>query len=148
MTTAVSSNTEVIHRMYDAFNARDLDKLRNEVYATNIEWHMPGQHPLSGVHVGIDEVMAFNDALATAGISVDNVHVGELDDGTVVEKHIGHGRSGGIEYDFPTCTSYRVENGKIVEVRVHTNDPHAVNEFMWSKYRLRSLPGRLSDDQA
>lgn len=148
MTTAISSNTEVVHRMYAAFNSRDLDTLRNEIYAPDIKWYMPGQHPLSGCHEGIDEVMAFNAALAKAGISVDNVHVGELDDGTVVEKHTGHGHSHGVDYVFPTCTSYRVQNGKIVEVRVHANDPHAVNEYMWSQYRLRPLPDRLADGQA
>jgi ketosteroid isomerase-like protein len=134
--------------MYDAFNAGDLDKLRNEIYAPNITWTMPGQHPLSGRHTGIDEVMAFNTALSKAGIQVDNVHVGELDDGTVVEHHMGHGHAKGVDYLFPTCTSYRVEDGKIVEVQVHAGDPHAVNEFMWSAYDLPPLPDRLVAGEA
>ncbi|MEU0600957.1 nuclear transport factor 2 family protein [Streptomyces sp. NPDC006393] len=145
--TTVTSNTEVVQRMYAAFHARDLDQLRNEIYAPDITWNMPGQHPLSGLHRGIDAVMAFNAALAKAGIRVDNLHVGELDDGTVVERHLGHGVSGGVEYLFPTCTSYRVVDGKIAEVRVHAGDPHAVNEFMWSQYRLKELPDRLSEGQ-
>jgi ketosteroid isomerase-like protein len=147
MATAVASNTEVIKRMYAAFHAGDMDKLRNEVYAPDITWYMPGQHPLSGLHDGIDQVMAFNAALANAGITVDNLHVGELDDGTVVEKHLGHGHADGVDYLFPTCTSYRVENDRIVEVRVHAGDPHAVNEYMWSRYRLKALPERLADGQ-
>ncbi|PRX97086.1 nuclear transport factor 2 family protein [Allonocardiopsis opalescens] len=147
MTTVVSSNIDVVRRMYAAFHARDLDQLRNDVFANDIVWYMPGQHPLSGRHDGIDAVMAFNAALAKAGIVVDNIHLGELDDGTVVEKHTGHGHSQGVDYIFPTCTSYRVQDGKIVEVRVHTNDPHAVNEYMWAQYQLRSLPDRLADGQ-
>src|SRR5262245_27470231 len=128
MTTATSSNTTVVQRMYAAFHARDMSQLRDEVFAPDIKWYMPGQHLLSGLHEGNDEVMAFNAILAKAGIVVDNIHLGELDDGTVVEKHMGHGSSQGIDYEFPTCTSYRVQDGGIKEVRVHTNDPHAVNE--------------------
>jgi hypothetical protein len=147
MAVTVASNTEVVQGMYAAFHARDLDRLRNEVYAPDITWLMPGQHPLSGLHVGIDAVMAFNAALANAGIVVDHLHLGELDDGTVVEQHLGHGHSQGVDYLFPTCTSYRVVDGRIAEVRVHAGDPHAVNEYMWSQYQLKELPGRLAEGQ-
>jgi ketosteroid isomerase-like protein len=147
MTQVLSSNIDTVQRMYAAFHARDLERLRTEVFAPDIKWYMPGQHPLSGLHDGIDAVMAFNAALARAGIVVDNIHLGELDDGTVVEKHIGHGHSQGVDYNFPTCTSYRVRDGRIVEVRVHTNDPHAVNEYMWAQYQLKALPDRLADGQ-
>jgi ketosteroid isomerase-like protein len=147
MTAVVTSNTEIIQRMYAAFHAGDLDLLRNELFAPDIQWYMPGQHPLSGRHDGIDAVMAFLAALSRAGIVVDNLHVGELDNGIVVEKHIGHGHHEGTEFLFPTCTSYQVENGKVVEVRVHSNDPHAVNEYMWAHYQLKPLPDRLAAGQ-
>jgi ketosteroid isomerase-like protein len=147
MTTQTLTNTQIVRRMYDVFHAQDMERLRNEVFASDITWSMPGQHPLSGVHVGIDAVMAFLSALSKAGIVVDNLHLGELDDGIVVEQHMGHGQSQGVEYLFPTCTSYRIRDGKIAEVRVHSNDPAAVNAFMWTQYELKPLPDRLAEGQ-
>jgi ketosteroid isomerase-like protein len=147
MTALATSNTEIIQRMYDAFHTGDLDLLRNELFAPDIRWYMPGRHPLSGMHEGIDAVTAFLAALSKAGIVVDDIHVGELDNGIVVEKHIGHGHSHGVDYAFPTCTSYQVEDGRVVEVRVHSNDPHAVNEYMWAQYELKPLPDRLAEGQ-
>jgi ketosteroid isomerase-like protein len=148
MTTVISPNIETIQKMYDAFNVGDLETLRRDLFATDIRWTMAGNHPLSGLHEGIDAVMAFLSALSKAGIVVDNVHVGELDNGIVVEKHIGHGSVNGKDYLFPTCTSYELRDGRVAEVNVHANQPGAVNEYMWAKFTLKPLPDRLVDGQA
>jgi ketosteroid isomerase-like protein len=142
------TNISIIQSMYAAFMAGDLDRLRNEIFHPQIKWFMPGHHPLSGLHDGVDQVMAFNTALSKGGITVDNVHLGELDDGSVVERHTGHGAAAGETFLFPTCTSYRIQDGKIFEVRVHTNDPQAVDRYMWLAYPLKPLPDRLVEGTA
>ncbi|MFI5531471.1 nuclear transport factor 2 family protein [Kitasatospora sp. NPDC051853] len=138
------SNTDIVLKMYEYFGTGDMDKIKNELFHEEIVWNMPGHHPLSGSMKGADEVIAFFADLFQAGISVDNVHFGELDNGTVVEKHSGHGESEGVQYLFPTCTTYGIEDGKIREVQVHTADQHGVDRYMWSRFQLKGIAARLA----
>jgi len=129
--------------MYDLFSKGDMETIKRELFHPDMTWNMPGHHPLSGKMEGVDAVIAFFTALFQAGIRVDNVHFGELDDGTVVEKHMGHGTVDGQEYLFPTCTTYGIKDGKIYEVQVHTADQHSVDRYMWAKFKLKGIPARL-----
>jgi uncharacterized protein len=137
------ANTDLVLKMYDYFGKGDMDAIKREVFHPEMSWKMPGHHPLSGHMQGVDAVIAFFGALFQAGITVDNVHFGELDDGTVVEKHTGHGEVNGEKYLFPTCTSYGIKDGKIYDVQVHTADQHGVDRYMWAQFRLKPIPARL-----
>ncbi len=139
------ANTSLVLKMYECFSKGDMDTIKRDLFQPDIVWRMPGHHPLSGEMKGADSVIAFFGALFKAGITVDNIHFGELDNGTVVEKHTGHGESGGAKYVFPTCTSYGIRDGKIAEVQVHTADQHGVDRYMWSQFNLKSVPARLQD---
>jgi ketosteroid isomerase-like protein len=138
-------NTQLVFRMYDCFNKGDMATIKNEIFHPNMTWTMPGHHPLSDRREGVDAVIAFFGALFKAGIQVDNVHFGVLDDGTVVEKHMGHGKIGDEEFAFPTCTTYGIKDGKIFEVNVHTGDQHTVDRYMWSVFELKGIPERLAE---
>lgn len=140
------TNTDLVLKMYEHFGNGAMDRIRSEVFHPEITWNMPGHHPLSGTMKGADEVIAFFSDLFKAGINVDNVHFGELDDGTVVEKHHGHGEADGTRYLFPTCTSYGIEDGRIREVQVHTADQHGVDRYMWARFALKSVSDRLVDN--
>lgn len=137
-------NTDLIFRMYDYFAKGDMDGIRTDLFHPEIVWHMPGHHPLSGDHTGPDQVIAFFGDLFKAGITVDNAHFGELDNGVVVEKHLGHGTVDGEDYLFPTCTTYTMLDGRIAEVQVHTADQHGVDRYMWAQFHLRAISGRLA----
>ena len=137
------ANTDLVARMYESFGKGDMDTIKKELFDPDIVWRMPGHHPLSAEMRGVDEVIAFFGALFQAGITVDNAHFGELDDGTVVEKHTGHGEVDGQNYIFPTCTSYGIRNGKISEVQVHTADQHGVDRYMNARFSLIGIPARL-----
>lgn len=138
-------NTDLVAKMYESFGKGDMDTIRNELFHPDMVWRMPGHHPLSAEMKGVDQVMEFFGALFQAGITVDNAHFGELDDGTVIEKHTGHGEVNGEKYVFPTCTSYGVRDGKIAEVQVHTADQHGVDRYMWEQFNLKNIPARLAD---
>jgi uncharacterized protein len=137
------ANTDIVLRMYDCFGKGDMGTIKSEIFDPNIIWRMPGHHPLSGAMQGVDSVIGFFGALFQAGITVDNIHFGELDDGTVVEKHTGHGEVNGAQYVFPTCTSYAIKDGRITEVQVHTADQHGVDRYMWAQFQLKPIPERL-----
>jgi ketosteroid isomerase-like protein len=138
-------NTQLVFKMYDYFGKGDMESIKREIFHPNMSWTMPGHHPLSARIEGVDEVIAFFGALFKAGIVVDNVHFGVLDDGTVIEKHMGHGQIGGEKFDFPTCTSYGIKDGKIFDVHVHTGDQHNVDRYFWSVFKLKDIPARLSE---
>ena len=138
-------NTHLVLRMYELFNKGDMATIKSELFDPRISWTMPGHHPLSGRIEGVDAVIAFFGSLFKAGITVDNVHFGTLDDGTVIEKHTGHGKVGEEEFIFPTCTSYGIKDGKIFEVRVHTGDQHNVDRYFWSVIKLKGIPARLTE---
>jgi ketosteroid isomerase-like protein len=140
------ANTDLVLKMYEHFGNGDMDKIKSEVFHPEITWNMPGHHPLAGTIKGANEVIAFLTDLLKAGINVDNVHFGELDDGTVVEKHHGHGEVDGTVYLFPTCTSYGIENGRIRKVQVHTADQHGVDRYMWARFDLKNVNFRLVDN--
>lgn len=139
-------NTDLVAKMYQYFHEGNMEGIRNELFHPNMSWTMPGHHPLSGRMEGVDSVLAFFGALFKAGIVVTDAHFGELDDGTVIEKHLGHGKIGDVEFLFPTCTSYGIKDGKIFEVRVHTGDQHNVDRYMWTMFNLKGIPARLADE--
>jgi ketosteroid isomerase-like protein len=137
------SNQDVINKYYGYFGQANWKGLKDECFHKDIVWKMPGHHPMSGTMQGVDSVVAFLQNLYTAGIRVDNVHVGELDDGTIVEKHLGHGEANGEQFLFPTCTTYGFKDGKIFEVQVHTGDQHNVDRYFWARFPLKGIPERL-----
>lgn len=139
------ANTDLVLKMYDYFSKGDMASIKRELFHPDMTWRMPGHHPLSGNMQGVDSVLAFFGALFQAGITVDNVHFGELDNGTVVEKHMGHGKIGGEEFLFPTCTTYGIKDGRIFDVQVHTGDQHTVDRYMWSVFELKGIPARLAN---
>jgi ketosteroid isomerase-like protein len=134
----------VVDRMYQCFAQGDMETLKTDVFAGDIEWALPGHHPLSGVKKGADEVIAFFGALMETGINVDNLSFGTIGDDRVVETHSGHGRVDGQEYLFPTCSVYTIRDGKIAHVQVYTADQHGVDDYFWRAYSLKPLPERLT----
>ena len=139
------ANTDLVFKMYDSFAKGDMDAIRNDLFDPDIVWRMPGRHPLSGEMKGVDAVLSFFGALFQAGITVTDAHFGELDDGTVIEKHLGHGTANGKDYFFPTSTSYGIRDGKIYDVQVHTAAQPDVDNYMWSRFPLKTIPERLAN---
>jgi ketosteroid isomerase-like protein len=133
-----------IDRMYQCFGTGDMETLKNEVFAPDVQWALPGHHPLSGTKNGADEVLAFFGALMAVGVNVDNVSFGTIGDDRVVETHSGHGTVDGQDYLFPTCSVYTIRDGKIAHVQVYTADQHGVDDFFWKANALKPLPDRLA----
>ncbi|MGH9121964.1 MAG: nuclear transport factor 2 family protein [Acidimicrobiales bacterium] len=137
-------NQDIVARMYELFGTGDMETIKTEVFHPDITWHMPGHHPLSGDMHGADAVIGFFGALFQSGIRVDNAHFGELDDGTVIERHMGHGQIGDEEIPLPTCTSYEIVDGKLHSVQVHSAVQHDVDRLMWARINLKDIPARLA----
>ena len=137
------ANKDTLLGYYEDFGKNDFVTMKEKRFDPNIKWTMPGHHPMSGTMVGADAVIAFLKNLYTAGIRVEDVHLGELDNGVLIEKHTGHGKVGNEEFIFPTCTTYAFKDGKISEVQVHNGDPIAADRFFWLAFKLKDIPARL-----
>jgi uncharacterized protein len=137
---------DVVSRMYECFNRADLDTIRNEIFAKDLVWRLPGRHPLSGEKRGADEVLAFFHQLNKAGVQVDLVNIAEWTDDIVVEVHRGHADLGDNKLDGVNCTHYHVRDGKIAEVQVYVSDQYALDDFFNKVYKYKPIPDRLVDE--
>jgi uncharacterized protein len=137
-------NVEIIQRMYECFNRGDMDTIRQEIFATDLIWRLPGHHPLAGTKNGAEEVIAFFEQLNKAGIQVDLSGIDAWGENTVVEVHRGHGQSNGAVLDALNCTHYHIREGKIADVQVYISDQHTVDQFFNAVYALKPIPDRLA----
>lgn len=140
------SAMDVVARMYECFNKADLDTIKKEIFAEDLEWNLPGRHPLAGVKHGADEVLAFFHQLNKSGIQVDLVKIDAWGDDTVVEVHRGHGECKGFKLDALNCTHYHVNSAnKIYKVQVYMGDQHAADNFFCNVFEYKPIPDRLKD---
>jgi len=140
----MASNVEIVQRMYECFNRGDMDTIRQEIFAPDLVWRLPGHHPLAGTKNGADEVIAFFGQLNKAGIQVDLSGIDNWGDSTVVEVHRGHGQSNGAVLDALNCTHYHIRDGRIADVQVYISDQHTVDQFFNAVYALKPIPDRLA----
>jgi ketosteroid isomerase-like protein len=138
------SNSDIVAKMYACFNQGDLDTIRNEVFAPDIEWRLPGRHPLAGTKHGADEVLAFFGQLVKSGIHVDLTGIHDWGDDTVVEVHRGYGTAGDAKLDGINCTHYHIKNGRIQDVQVYVSNQYALDDFFNVVYAYKPIPDRLA----
>ena len=123
---------DLINKFFEAYGKRDFDGLRR-VLADNAKWTALGQHPLSSVRNGFDQVIAFFDAMGVvmgrSNVKVEKLVVGANDNYVVECQHVWTNRDDGHNLDHLVCVLWKFENGKIVEGRHFFADPQAVNNF-------------------
>jgi hypothetical protein len=77
-----------------------------------------GKHPLSGVKNGVDEVIAFFDAMGAimgkSSVRVEKLIVGANDNYVVECQHVWTNHDDGHNLDHLVCVLWTFENGKIV----------------------------------
>ncbi|WP_448572046.1 nuclear transport factor 2 family protein [Trichothermofontia sp.] len=139
----MSSNVEVVEKMYQCFKSGDMETLKAEVFAEDLKWHLPGHHPLAGTKNGVGEVLAFFGRLRALGLQVTPLGMGELNSGGVVEVYKATGEVNGATLNAFNCNYYTVKDGRIVEVQVLMADQHGYDAFFWQAYQLKPIPDRL-----
>jgi uncharacterized protein len=155
-----NANLALVQRMYECFNRGDLETIRNEIFAPDLIWNLPGRHPLSGTKNGAEEVIAFFDQLVRANIQVTLDPVSDPATGidtfgedTVVEVHRGRGTASVRDADGNesqvilnalNCTHYQIRDGRIARVQVYMSDQHAADNFFSAVYALKPIPDRLA----
>lgn len=122
------------------------NSLYNEVFTADIRYYMPGHHPLSGVHVGVKEVVAFFAQLAQhVGLIQDAQDINVFGEDGAVELHHFYGATPDVKLEGFNCFTYKLVNGKISEIRVHNDVQHEIDNHFYKRFKLRSIPERLAD---
>ncbi len=130
--------TAVVEEFYAAYGADDLDRMRR-VVAADVRWTIPGHHPMSGIKVGADEVIAYFQRLAKAGFQASTLVLG-ANDRYVVDCHRGWGAYGDHALDILWCLLYRIEDGRIIEVVNFAEDQHEADAFFWAVWGEDLVP--------
>jgi uncharacterized protein len=126
------SNINMIDKFFDLYSKHDIKGLQ-EVLSENIKWIFPGQNPLSGTKVGIEEVISFFDKMGnimgSSNVKVEKLVMG-VNDGYVLEgQHIKTNREDGINFEEEMCVLWVFENGKIIEGKHFISNQYEVDTF-------------------
>lgn len=137
-------NMKVVQDFFAAYGKGDLDGIA-AVMNENVQWHIPGRHPLSGTKNGRDEVLAFFGQLGVAKFKADPIFFG-ADENVVVDIHRGWSNAQGKpNVDTTWALVYRIVDGKIIEATNLSADQDSANAFFWSQYQLAPVPERLAN---
>ena len=126
------ANLDLIDKFFEAYGKRDLNGIR-QVLAENATWTFPGRNPLSGTKVGIDDVIAFFDAIGSimgsSNVQAEQLVIGVNENYAAECQHIWTNREDGRNLDHQWCVLWKFENGKIAEGRHLAADQYAVDQF-------------------
>lgn len=135
---------DVVHSMYQCFKSGDMEKLRNEIFAEDLIWHLPGRSPIAGDKNGMNEVLGFFGSLRKLGLAVTPEGMTALGDEKVAEFYHATGSANGVELMAYNCNLYTVRDNRIVEVQVFMSDQYGYDAFAWAGFKLKPLPDRLA----
>ncbi|MCK5103262.1 MAG: nuclear transport factor 2 family protein [Cyclobacteriaceae bacterium] len=136
-------NVAIVKQFFKYYKKNDIVGLR-EIFAPDIEWHVPGHHPLAGTKKGVEEVIAYYKQLQKANFKAE-VIILEGNDNHVIDCHRGWAQVGGQKLDMSWVLLYTIENGKITSMQNFPSDQHAADAFFWKVYKLKDIPDRLNN---
>jgi ketosteroid isomerase-like protein len=126
------SNFDLIDQFFAAYGQHDTAALR-AVLAEDAAWTFPGRNPFSGVHRGVDGIMAFFDSMGRV-MGQSNVQAESLirsaNDQYVAEvQRIRTNRADGLNLEQQWCVLWTFQDGKIAAGQHLASDQYAVDAF-------------------
>lgn len=130
-------NEAIVREFYDARKSRDRDRLEatiDRLFSDSVKWHYPGNNPLAKTYEGKEGVKTFFRSLVkiTGGsfqIDVDDV---VANDRNAIALELPKAIRRGEDYHWHAMLHYRLEGGKIEEVRVYQHTQYELDEF-WAE---------------
>lgn len=125
---------EIVANYFEYLISGDLESL-GELFDENIVWNQPGKGQLSGVYKGKKQVFAlFGEFMSRSNgtFKIDEVN-GLMVNGNLVVANLNFSASkDGGSISMGGVDLMKVENGKIIEVHLFSEDQAAEDEF-WNK---------------
>ncbi|MGF6885707.1 ketosteroid isomerase-like protein [Nocardia sp. GAS34] len=138
-----TAKIDSINKFFAAYATYDIAAMRT-VMTDDIEWTIPGHHPLSGAKRGVEEVAAFLTQLGKAGFQADPLFL-EANDEYVVDIHRGWTSEGVGKVDTLWALVWHFNaEGKVDRVVNLSADQHQMDTYVWNNYALAPLPDRLA----
>ncbi|PCJ94904.1 MAG: hypothetical protein COA50_11010 [Flavobacteriaceae bacterium] len=126
-------NIILIHAFFKAYAANDSNGIK-KILATNIKWHIPGEHPLSGTKNGVDEVLGYFNDLKKGAFKAEPIVMGVNDD-YVIDCHRNWSNLEKEDnLDNMSCLLWKIENNVIVEVFNFPENQQLVDVFFSKLY--------------
>lgn len=126
-------NIELVHRFFQAYATNDQSMIET-ILSPTIQWHIPGNHPLSGTKTGIRAVMTYFTQLGKAAFRASPLVMG-VNEQYVIDCHQNWSSlEGGTNLNSMSCLLWKIENGQITEVYNFPEDQHKVDAFFQTVY--------------
>src|SRR3569832_2050712 len=110
--TELHPNLQLIQTFFKAYSTNDLTAIA-QVLAPDIEWTIPGQHPLSGVKRGANEVLDYFKQLNVFSFQAKPMVMGMNDD-YVIDCHLNwSNREDGENIELMSCLLWQFKEGRI-----------------------------------
>lgn len=126
-------NLELVHGFFQAYATNDQEAIE-KILSPAIRWHIPGNHPLSGVKTGISEVMTYFTQLSQAAFQASPIVMG-VNEHYVIDCHQNWSSlNDSPNLNTMSCLLWKIEGGKITEVYNFPEDQHKVDAFFQAVY--------------
>lgn len=130
-------NLNIIDKFFEAYSRHNMNDIQ-QVLSENIKWLFPGQNPLSGVKVGIEEVISFFDKMGSimgkSNVEVKRLIMGENNDYIIECQQIRTNREDGVNLYQDMCVLWMFENGRIVHGKHFMSDQYEADAFFQKVY--------------
>jgi ketosteroid isomerase-like protein len=88
MPSETHPNRRLVELFYEAYAANDVERMKRELLVSDVTWAIPGNHPLSGVKRGAEEIAAYFAQLPKASLRAEPVVIATEGD-YVIDVHRG-----------------------------------------------------------
>ena len=131
--TTQHPNLDLIHTFFQAYAANDMEAIE-QILSPDIEWIIPGRHPLSGTKVGVEEVLGYFKQLNKCAFQAKPIVMGCNDD-YVIDCHLNWSNlPEGENVEGMSCLLWKFKEGKINKVYNFPEDQHMIDAFFNKAY--------------
>ena len=120
-------NALAYHRTVEAFRQGDLDTVAS-LMAEDVVWHVPGDHPLAGDHVGRERVLELLARLGPLGFTIREHDVFANDEHLCALSFIGARREG-LEVETRVVSVFHYRDGQQTERWFYPEDAVTLNRI-------------------
>jgi fermentation-respiration switch protein FrsA (DUF1100 family)/ketosteroid isomerase-like protein len=129
-----NANVKLVQSFFEAYGSNNMAGIK-KVMADDVKWYIPGNHKLSGIKNGIQEVISFFKLLQKAGFKAEPMFMA-ANDNYVVDVHRGWSTTGNDDIDMNWVLVYEIMDGKIKQVQNFSADAHQADTFFNKIYNF------------